>query len=398
MPYHAKRFDLDSIIRTLDKVPFSPPFLVILPVVALFLGNRGQSLNTVLQRAANLSTWQDLLCVRFRCISYMMLFILIKTVSRFFSLRAENNYVPQRDPPNWSQDVVAITGGATGIGKDIVETLSKKCKARIAVLDIAEPTYAQAAPGSPPILWIQTDVTSADAIAAAHQKIKEVFGTSPSIVIGCAGIAIGGPLLTTSSGIVDKTFKINSLQHILLAKEFVPFMAKNNHGHYVTVASSASYYTPPLLSAYCMSKAAALAFHEELRVELRVAYNAPRVRTSVVTPTKVRTLLGHALKDTDNSFIAPTLEPLEVATAITDAIEEGRSHSISQPMMTKMLPFVRAMPEWYRTFIAALGKTDGAVTAESIRSGLQAGYGKNWSKEDFDSILGEMAAQYDKSA
>lgn len=393
-PTFREPFSIDVVFRTLDKVPLSPPFLILLPLIALALDRRGASFGDVLQTLPSWAGWRELLFSKYKYIGYMILFIALKTLSRFFSRRAANNGVPKADPPNWTQDVVAVTGGATGIGKEVVELLSKRYKAKIAVLDIAQPTYAAATNGAPPILWVQTDVTKREAIAAANQKIQQTFGAPPSIVIACAGIAIGGPVLSVSPEAVHKTYSINALAHIHLAQEFVPYMAKNNHGHYVTVASSASYYTPPMLSSYTMSKAAALAFHEQLRVELRVLYGAPRVRTSVVTPTKVRTLLGHALKDADNAFLVPVLEPIQVATAIVNGVASGLSHSISQPAMTKLLPFVRAMPDWFRSLVVLVGKTDGAVTAETIRDGFRRGYGQNWMDGEYKNLRDEMESLY----
>ena len=216
--------------------------------------------------------------------------------------------------------------------------------------------------GAPPILWIKTDVTKREAIAAANKKIVETFGEPPSLVVSCAGIAIGGPLLSVPAEKVLKTIEINSIANIHLAQEFVPHMVQHNHGHYVTVASSASYFTPPNLSAYCMSKAASLAFHEELRTELRVLYKAPRVRTSIVTPTKVHTHLGDTMKDNDSRFLNPTLEPIQAALAVVEGINSGLSHSISQPVSSQLLPPIRALPDWYRAFIEWLGNTDTVVT------------------------------------
>ena len=120
------------------------------------------------------------------------------------------------------------------------------------------------------------------------------------------------------------------------------------------------------------------------------------MRTSIVTPTKVRTLLGAGLKDTDNAFIAPTLEPIQVARAMVDALNSGLSHSVSQPMSTKLLPFSRAMPDWFRALIETVGKTDQAVTPETMRDALRQGYGKNWDTKDFERLLGEMDAAYRK--
>lgn len=389
-------FSLDVVVRTLSKVPFSPPFLILLPLLALALDRRHESVAEVLQTLPTFRGWQALLFDKYKWFGRAMVFIVIRMVNKFFAHRAENHGETKADPADWSKDVVVITGGSTGIGKTVVEILSKEYKARIAVLDISEPTYEAAAPDAPPILWIKTDVSSREAIKAARKVIEEKFGVPPSIVIGSAGIAIGGPLLTVTPESLLKTMNINAIANVHMAQEFVPYMVKNNHGHFVTVASSASYFTPPMLSSYSMSKAAVLAFHEELRTELRVLYKAPRVRTSIVTPMKVRTNLGHALQDSENKFMTPTLEPIQVARAITDALNDGFSRAIAQPQMAKVLPFVRAMPQWLRSFVETVGRTDRAVTAESIRAGLQHGYGKNWSKEDFDTILGEMSRSYNQ--
>ncbi|WFD19848.1 hypothetical protein MCAP1_002088 [Malassezia caprae] len=385
-----KRFSIDTVVHFLDVVPFSAPFLLVLPVAALVLDRRGQSVDQVLSNLPGLRGWYELLVKRHSWIYHIMLFILIKIVSKRLSRAAINLGETRRDPPQWNKDVLAITGGSTGIGKCFVELMSRRYGARIAVLDIAEPTYAPASNGAPEILYVRTDVTSPESVAAAHAKIRETFGTSPSYVVSCAGIAIGGSLLQVSQASFSRTFDINALANVTLTKEFLPHMIQHNHGHYMTVASSASYCSLPMLGAYSMSKAAALAFHETLRAELRAIFKAPRVRTSVVTPTKVRTLLGHALKDSDNEFLMPVLDPIEVAEAMTATIQGGLGASISQPFMTKALPFLRALPEWFRSVVTTLGNTDAAVTAETIKSGIKAGYGKNWRPEDFNASLSEM--------
>lgn len=47
-----------------------------------------------------------------------------------------------------------------------------------------------------------------------------------------------------------------------MAKEFLPSMIKNNHGHIIGLASMASFVAPPAIIDYAATKAAVLAFHE----------------------------------------------------------------------------------------------------------------------------------------
>lgn len=354
MSEYKKPFTIDTIVKFLGAVPFSAPFLAVLPVLALVLERRGESVSQIMSSLPSLRGWYEMLSKRHPWLWRIMILIALNILSKWLSRRAINLGQPRADKPDWSKDVMVITGGASGIGKEVVELVSRRYQGRIAVLDIGEPSYELAAPGAPPILYVKTDVTKAEDIAAAHAKIKETFGTSPSIVVSCAGIAIGGSILQVSTNAFRRTFDINALANVLLAKEFLPHMVQQNHGHYMTVASSASYFSLPFLGPYSLSKAAALAFHETLRAELRSVYKAPKVRTSVVTPTKVRTLLGYALKDTKNQFLNPVLEPIEVAEAMVDGLNSGLGSSISQPVLTKLLPFVRALPEWFRSAVTVV--------------------------------------------
>jgi len=79
-----------------------------------------------------------------RWLSILVAFVALKTLHRTLN-RLTRNHGWKADPPSWSMqkgrgDIVLITGGSTGIGKEIVERLAKKTP-NIAVLDMAPPTY-----------------------------------------------------------------------------------------------------------------------------------------------------------------------------------------------------------------------------------------------------------------
>lgn len=54
------------------------------------------------------------------------------------------------------------------------------------------------------------------------------------------------------------------------AKAFLPTMLEKNHGHLVTIASSAGLFGVTGLADYCASKFAAVGFDETLRMEIHV--------------------------------------------------------------------------------------------------------------------------------
>ena len=72
------------------------------------------------------------------------------------------------------------------------------------------------------------------------------------------------------------------------AKAFLPSMMAKNHGHIVSIASSAGLAGIAGLSDYCSSKFAAVGFNESLQMEL-VATGKTAVHTSLVCPYIINT-------------------------------------------------------------------------------------------------------------
>jgi all-trans-retinol dehydrogenase (NAD+) len=87
--------------------------------------------------------------------------------------------------------------------------LSHTKKARVAVLDLAPPTYAPAPPGAPEILYIKCDVTSPEQVHEAAEQIKAKFGRAPTFLINNAGVAAGNVILKTDIKLVEKVWKVS---------------------------------------------------------------------------------------------------------------------------------------------------------------------------------------------
>lgn len=99
--------------------------------------------------------------------------------------------------------------------------------------------------------------------------------------------------------------------------------------------------------------------HHYLRVEKPLktrtvcSYNAPKVRTSVICPTKVSTQMGDAMKDTDVQFLTPTLSAPWLAQRMVKIIESGLSdHLVTPHFAHLLLPSLRSLPDYYRWFVA----------------------------------------------
>lgn len=196
-------------------------------------------------------------------------------------LRSVNKSLSQWTLNNWTRserwqparEIILLTGGCSGIGKQVMEDLAKT-GVRVVILDINEPNFKLPANVS----FYRADITSSANIAEVAKAIRSDHG-DPTVLINNAGVGHDGTILEEPEAKIRQTFEVNTISHFLMVKEFLPAMIRANHGHVVTIASMASFVGIGEMADYCGSKASALAFHESLRQELKAWYNAPAVRT-----------------------------------------------------------------------------------------------------------------------
>lgn len=202
-------------------------------------------------------------------------------LAALLAVNTVNNTLNQWVMNNWTsagkwdskRELVLISGGVSGIGKQVMEDLSK-AGIRVVVVDINEPNFKLPANVS----FYKASVTSSESIAAAAKAIRKAHG-DPTVLVNNAGVAYDQTILEEPEEKIRLTYEVNTLSHFLMVREFLPAMIRENHGHVITVASMASFIGMGEMADYCGSKASALAFHESLRQELRSWYKAPKVRT-----------------------------------------------------------------------------------------------------------------------
>ncbi|GLI80272.1 hypothetical protein PoHVEF18_008625 [Penicillium ochrochloron] len=265
---------------------------------------------------------------------------LINRLTTWLDNRSINNSV--NDHYDWNREIVVLTGGSGGIGQRIAQLFGAR-GIKVAILDITPPTNPL--PNS--VRFYECNITSPPAIAEAAAKIRGSFGR-PTILINNAGILTGKTILGTTEEITRRMFDVNTLAHYWLAQEFLPDMVSSNHGMIVTVASQAGYTVTPNMVDYSASKAAAIAFHEGLAAELVTRYQAPRVRTVLVTQGFTRTALIANLTPED-TFLNPLLYPETVAERVVEQVLSGRSGHVLVPGAAgSIAQRLRGYPLWFQ--------------------------------------------------
>ncbi|KAJ5131653.1 hypothetical protein N7448_005811 [Penicillium atrosanguineum] len=271
-------------------------------------------------------------------------------------LRSLNSSLSQWTLNNWTsnqrwqpaREIILLTGGCSGIGKQVMEDLAKT-GVRVVILDINEPNFKLPANVS----FYRADITSSANIAEVAKAIRSDHG-EPTVLINNAGVGHDGTILEEPEAKIRQTFEVNTISHFLMVKEFLPAMIKANHGHIVTIASMASFVGIGEMADYCGSKASALAFHESLRQELKTWYNAPAVRTSIIHPMWVRTPMIKLLTDHESHFRQPIMTVQTVSDAICKQILTQNSGQVILPKSQTAASLVRAMPTWMQEGIRTI--------------------------------------------
>lgn len=246
-----------------------------------------------------------------------------------------------------NRDVVLITGGAHGLGHELARRFSA-LGGRVAVMDIEIPIAACRVPG---VAYFQGDVCVPQDLVAIDQQIRSAMGPV-TVLINNASVAEGGLVLDTLFAAIDRTVDVNLKGAMYATKVFLPPMVENKRGYIVNVALTLGYMCPARLAAYGATKLGVIAFHEGLTYELGGPLLAgfTGVKTLLVCPGQL-SLGMFSDVDTPCQWLAPKLDPDEVAKTIVKAVKHGARGEIKMPFYGKFLPIFRSMP-WPVTELA----------------------------------------------
>jgi NADP-dependent 3-hydroxy acid dehydrogenase YdfG len=212
--------------------------------------------------------------------------------------------------------VVAITGGARGIGRATAAALIAQ-GARVAIGDIeaalAEQTAQELAGGT---IGLPLDVTDRASFEKFVTDVEDRLGPL-DVLINNAGIMPIGPFIEESDATARTMVDINLHGVIFGSKLALERFIPRGTGHLVNIASAAGKAGFPSGATYCATKHAVVGLSESIRAEV----HGTDIGVSVVMPVVVHTELGSGLAETRG---VKAVEPEDVANAIVDALQTGR--------------------------------------------------------------------------
>ncbi|KAF1813786.1 short chain dehydrogenase/reductase [Eremomyces bilateralis CBS 781.70] len=254
------------------------------------------------------------------------------------------------------EEVIVVTGGGGGLGLFIAQVYGIR-GASVAVLDVKS-TNEDEVPG---ITFYKCDVRDKNALAKVAEKIEKELGP-PTILINNAGIMHGKSLLDLSCEEIEKTIQVNLLSQFYTIKQFLPGMLEQGFGTIVTVASVLGHLGCANLADYCASKAGLIALHTSLAGELEQSPHpsAKNIRTVLCTPGQMATPLFAGVQ-TPSNFLAPVLEPVDVAKQIMKMVDAGEGGEIALPLYSRTVHFTKCLPAGVQWVVRRLSGMDRAM-------------------------------------
>lgn len=253
---------------------------------------------------------------------------------------------------------IFITGASSGIGA----ALARHYAARGAVLGLAArradslETLAASLPANCHLYPL--DVGDAAALAAAARDFIASAGV-PDIVIANAGVSVG--TLTQEAEDLPafrRVFDTNVLGMVHTFQPFVTAMRATRRGRLVGIASVAGIRGLPGAGAYSASKAAAIAYLESLRVELR----GSGVKVVTLAPGYIATPMTEA-----NPYPMPFLMPVErAARSMAKHIERGSRFAVMPWQMGVVAQLLKVLPRpLFDALFARAGRKPRGIDLQS---------------------------------
>jgi NAD(P)-dependent dehydrogenase (short-subunit alcohol dehydrogenase family) len=252
-----------------------------------------------------------------------------------------------------SGKVVAITGGARGIGKATATALVRKgCRVAVGDLDLelAERTAGELGGGT---VALPLDVTDRASFSAFLDAAERELGPL-DVVVNNAGIMPVTPLAEESDASIKRQLDINVYGVIVGMQLAIERFRPRGHGHIVNLASQAGKGGFPGIATYSGTKHAVVGISEAARAELR----GSGIEIACVMPTVVNTELTAGV---GQKLIRP-VEAADVANEIVDALEVPRFDVWVPRANGALFKVLANLPRGWREGLGRLMKVDKLMT------------------------------------
>ena len=200
---------------------------------------------------------------------------------------------------DFSGRLAAVTGGGTGMGRELVRQLAA-AGCNVAMCDVSARAMAEtkelcaqdAGARRVRVTAHMADVSDESHVLRFRDEVAKEHGADElHLLFNNAGIGGGGSLFSNSREQWERTFNICWGGVYLCTRTFLPMLVKAEEAHIINTSSVNGFWAsigPGVPhTAYSAAKFAVKGFTEALMTDLRL--NAPHVKCSVVMPGHIGT-------------------------------------------------------------------------------------------------------------
>ena len=225
--------------------------------------------------------------------------------------------------------VVIVTGGASGIGKALVERFHKDGAQALIVADLNR-AGAEAVAASVGGISVATDVTREADVQKLVDLAQSKFGRI-DLFCSNAGISIGDPDIDIAASTPNDgwalAWGVNVMAHVYAARAALPGMIARGEGYFLNTVSAAGLLSQIGSAVYSTTKHAAVGFAEHLAI----AEREKGIGVSILCPQAVDTpMLGGAA---GSQNVDGVLSPAQVAAAVVEGLAEERFLILPHPQV-----------------------------------------------------------------
>lgn len=264
-----------------------------------------------------------------------------------------------KDDRTLTGKVVAITGGARGIGRATAEAfLAAGAAVAIGDIDVELVAKTAAELGADPdakIVGLPLNVTDRAAFAAFLDTVDSELGPL-DVLVNNAGIMPTGLFADEDEAMTDRIIDINLNGVIHGSWLAVQRFKDRGSGHLINIASLAGTQGFPGLATYCATKHAVVGFTSALHLEMK----EHGVHVGAVLPGIVRTELSAGANMPNWITPLTTVDPEDVAQAIVQSVRTNKPLTTVPRRLAAIIKSAQLLP--YRAQLLVAEFT-GATTA-----------------------------------
>jgi NAD(P)-dependent dehydrogenase (short-subunit alcohol dehydrogenase family) len=229
---------------------------------------------------------------------------------------------------------VLVTGASTGIGRATALRLDKAGWRVFAGVRKQEDAEALRAAGSERIAPLILDITDAEQIGAAAERIAAEAQGGLDGLVNNAGVAIPGPLETLSLDDFRRQVEVNMTGHVAVTQAMLSSI-RAARGRVVFISSIGGRVAFPLTGAYHAAKFGIEAVGDVFRQELRPW----GISVSIVEPGSIDTPIWERGERTADEIGTPQREALygEVVDNYRKVIKETAERGIAPEKVAKVI-------------------------------------------------------------